>query len=273
VSAPEIWKERFRVRSYEVEPDGRLRIVVLARMLQEAAWQHAHRLGKGFAERESGALFWVLSRLRVRMDRYPRWGDEFTIRTWPVGTDRLLAIREFVLDDDQGTLGRVASGWLVVDGTTGRPVRPEKLVGDLHVSASEFDGDLLKLGALADIEPGEVQAVQFHDIDQYRHANNTAYLEWMIDAIAARADGGTGLPGAGDGGIAPIHELSINFLKELVAGENYRTRIADAASTIECEILRATDEAAICRARMTWKPERMPSMTVQTRAISADSGR
>ncbi|MEE8441521.1 MAG: hypothetical protein V3S41_07360 [Spirochaetia bacterium] len=69
MNAPAIFEEGFRVRSYEVEPDGRLRIVVLARMLQEAASQHAQLLGKEFAERESGALFRVIARLRFRVRR------------------------------------------------------------------------------------------------------------------------------------------------------------------------------------------------------------
>jgi len=194
VSVPARLEERFRIRSYEVEPDGRLRLVVLGRMLQEAAWQHAQMLGKGFAERESGALFWVLSRLRLRMDRYPRWGDEFTVRTWPVGTEKLLAVREFALLDGDRVLGRATSGWLVVDGTSGRPVRPQKLVADLPVTPTEFNGDLARLPDLSDAIPQDPRIVQYHDIDQYRHANNTAYLEWMIDAVAAAVRTQMGAP-------------------------------------------------------------------------------
>jgi hypothetical protein len=63
---PREHREEVLVRSYEIDPDGRLRPVVLLRMLQEAAWQHASLLGKGFHQRAEGELFWVLSRLRLQ---------------------------------------------------------------------------------------------------------------------------------------------------------------------------------------------------------------
>ena len=249
MNAPAQLEQRFRVRSYEVEPDGKLRIVVLARMLQEVAWLHASLLGKGFVERESGALFWVLSRLRCRIDRYPRWGDEFTIRTWPVGTDRLLAVRDFAVIDADGVMGRMTSGWLVVDGSTSRPVRPETLVGDLPLTPSEFDGDLSKIRPPADSVPGPVRTVQHHDIDQYRHVNNAAYLEWMIDAVAEaqRIRSGESVRELGR-----VQTLAVDFLKELVVGEEYRAMISDGKGETDCEIARSSDSESVCRSRMTW---------------------
>jgi len=251
-------EEHFRVRSYEVDPDGQLRIVVLARMLQEAAAHHAQLLGKDFEERESGALFWVISRLRFRIDRYPRRGDEFKIRTWPVGTMRLLAIREFAMLDESGVMGQVSSAWLAVDGSSGRPVRPETIVGDWHVTPSEFESDLSRLSPLGEMEAGDPRTVQYHDIDQNRHVNNTAYLEWMIDAVAARRRtlrGGFGDSTMSAIEIGPIHELSIDFMKELTVGEEYCCRVADGDGVTECDIIRAADAEPICRARMTWKEE------------------
>lgn len=254
MSVPPRMEEQFRVRSYEIEPDGQLRIVALARMLQEVAWLHASMLGKGFAERESGALFWVLSRLRVHVGRLPRWGDTFTIRTWPVGTDRLLAVRDFLMFDGEGVMGRMTSGWLVVDGSSGRPVRPEALVADLPLSPSEFDGDIERLRPPSEMTAVAADTVRYHDIDQYRHVNNAAYLEWIIDALAAR-DATRARSSAADPSavIRRIDGFSVDYLKELVLGDGYRTALAETDEQMWCEVSRATDGEHVCRARLHFK--------------------
>lgn len=221
-------RERFLVRSYEVEPDGRLRVVVLMRMLQEAAWQHASLLGKGFHHRSEGALFWVLTAMRLRIDRYPRWGEHVTVRTFPVGTQKLLAIREFVLlDEADAVLGRASSGWLIVDGGTGRPLRPQPVVADLVTTASEFNADLSRSPPLeAGTTTGSIP-VRYHDIDQYRHVNNAAYLEWVVDAIESER--------------SMTHEiagLSIDFLKETVLGDSYTVTLSRDADIDRFEVAR-----------------------------------
>lgn len=244
MSAPFRHELNVSVRSYEVEPDGRIRLVVLARLLQEAAWQHARRLGWGLINRESGSLFWVLSRLRLVVNRYPLWDEQFTIQTWPVGTQRVLAIRDFILADAAGELGRATTGWLVVDESSGRPVRPEKIVANAVSSPSAFPGDLDRIPELQEGEAGSRREVLYHDIDRYRHVNNTAYLEWMLDAIAVREAGEARVPNA--------DRMEIDFLKELTLGEEFRPRIHDEDSWSGCEIVRADDDEVICRARFHW---------------------
>jgi acyl-ACP thioesterase len=255
-------REHFTVRSYEVDPDGRLRVVALLRMLQEAAWQHASILGKGFHHREEGALFWVLARLRLRVDRYPRWGDDFTIRTYPVGTEKLLALREFALHDaSDAVIGRAASAWLVVDGGTGRPVRPQPMLEDIVLSEPELDverefsvglGREKGVDAQARSDPGEVRRVgphpvHYHDIDQYRHVNNAAYLEWVVDAV----DPARPMDSA-------VHTLAIDFLKETLLDDSYTVRLRSdggpTAPTDRFEVVRASDGEAAVRGRIEWRP-------------------
>jgi acyl-ACP thioesterase len=216
-------------------------------MLQETAWLHARLLGKGFAERSTGGLFWVLSRLRLQMERYPRWGDTFSITTWPVGTYRLFGIREFSLRDDSGHIGRAKSGWLVVDGGTGRPVRPERVVSDIPTLPSEFDAALDRLAEPEAPVDGPTGVVQHHDIDQYRHVNQAAYLEWVLDALSAGQVASTERPAAG-----VAVEISVDYLKELVLGEKYQTLIADNGAAT-CDVIRLPDREAMCRARLKWK--------------------
>ena len=242
---PREYRDEYLVRSYEVEPDGRLRLVVLLRMLQEAAWQHAHLLGKGFAERADGAYFWVLARLRLRMTRYPRWGERFSVRTFPVGTDRLLALREFSMHDSSGdVVGRAQTGWLIIDGGRGRPVRPQPIVADLPLSEPEYANDPGRIVPPESPRTVGPFPVQYHDIDQYRHVNNASYLEWVIDAL----DPGRAMT-------AQIEELAVDFVKETLLGDTYRVQLSCDESTDRFQILRGSDGAACARGFLRWRSE------------------
>ncbi len=240
---PREYRDEYLVRSYEVEPDGRLRLVVLLRMLQEAAWQHAHQLGKGFAERADGAYFWVLARLRLRMSHYPRWGDRVCVRTFPVGTERLLALREFSIHDASGdVIGRAQTGWLIVDGGRGRPVRPQPIVADLTLSDPEYGNGLGRIDPPASPRTVGPLPVQYHDIDQYRHVNNASYLEWVIDAL----DPDRSMT-------AQVEELGVDFLKETLLGDTYLVRLSCHDSTDRFEIIRGSDGEACARGFLRWR--------------------
>lgn len=203
--------DRYTVRSYEVTHEEQLRPVALLRMLQETAWNHARILGKGFSQRAHGELFWVLARLRVSLRRYPVWGESFTIRTYPVGTERLLAVREFVLCAEDEEIGAAWSGWLIVDGGGGRPIRPQSVVADVQTLPGSYQGSTARLPAVE--EAARIRssgAARLHDIDQYRHVNNASYLEWVLDALAPHE-----LPSGSP------HEIHADFLRETFVGQNY----------------------------------------------------
>jgi acyl-ACP thioesterase len=240
------YRDEYLVRSYEVEPDGRLRPVVLLRMLQETAWNHASRLGKGFSKRASGELFWVLSRLRVQIDAYPRWGERFTIQTYPVGTERLLAIREFALLDEAGdrVLGRAWSGWLILDGDAGRPLRPEPAVADIETLPAQYRGATDRITTLGNtpVETMFEGTVYHHDIDQYRHVNNASYLEWVLD----------GQPEERHRGEQPSL-IALDFVRETVRGDAFEVVAAREDSLDRFEVRHADGETAV-RGVLEWAP-------------------
>lgn len=236
----------FEVRSYEVDPDGKLSVVSLVQMLQEVAWLHASALGKGYADRSEDTRYWVLARLRIRMERYPAWGDVFTITTYPVGTDRLLALREFRIDDEAGALlGRVATGWLIVDGASGRPIRPQQLVQDLEVHDPAFAADMGKVPELDEtaVTLGPVP-VRYAEIDQYHHVNNAAYVSWVADAVAAQfgETAASGLPA--------ITGLAVDYLQETLISDRRSCRLSHdtVGGRYLVEVSRERDTTITCRA-------------------------
>ena len=143
-----VWSERFRLRSYETDPTGLASVATVCNYLQEVAGNHAFRLGLSVEHLHERRLTWVLARLRVLVDRYPRWREEITVETWPSGIDGLLGTRDFLLLDDDGErLARATSGWMVIDVDRRRPVRmPESVTSlaapDRERAVAELSGRL-----------------------------------------------------------------------------------------------------------------------------------
>jgi acyl-CoA thioesterase FadM len=116
--------KRFRVRSFEADPLGRLQVPILCRLLQEAATAHAAELGVAVDALVDSGVAWVLNRLDLHVQRWPRSDDEIVIETWPSAMNRLLTERRFRIVDSSGQeTGRASTLWLVLDLERRRPVR------------------------------------------------------------------------------------------------------------------------------------------------------
>ena len=121
----------FRVRSYECGPDGRATLPTICNYLQEAASLNAATLGfgKGDFAVKGENVSWVLTRMVVKMSRYPVWNDEVTVETFPRGGRRIVAWRDFEVKDAQGaTLGLATTEWMLIDLASRKIVAvPEKV--------------------------------------------------------------------------------------------------------------------------------------------------
>jgi acyl-ACP thioesterase len=67
------------VNSFLVNPQKRLGLYGLLNLLQDTAWIHATHLGHGYDNMLLEETAWVLTRQKVRMTEWPKWGDEIQI--------------------------------------------------------------------------------------------------------------------------------------------------------------------------------------------------
>ncbi len=190
--------------SYLCAPDDRVGLDGIAGLFQEAAWQHARRLGVAFTEAES-PVFWALHRLGLRIHRRPVWGERITITTWPSRIERLFAMREYTIhsgngendgdrpsrDDNSGELlVEGSSSWLVLRTRDSRPEPPAR-----HFPEGDLQGEYaieMPLGRLPTIGDDEaaplLTGVRWHpvrpsDTDRNAHVNNTRYAQWFTDEV------------------------------------------------------------------------------------------
>ncbi|MBL7146571.1 MAG: acyl-ACP thioesterase [Phycisphaerae bacterium] len=178
-------EEKFTVKSYECRPDGNIKTACLMQYLQEAAALHAEQLGFGVDSLNTINSYWVLSNLRIEINRLPKWNDEITVKTWPSGYNRLIATREFVAKDQNNCeLFRAGSQWMVLDKRSNRPKNLFHLDLSLpKTGAKVLSEKLIRLEPQDDYSQADRISVPYSSIDLNGHVNNTEYVRWGIDAL------------------------------------------------------------------------------------------
>ncbi len=224
----------FDVRTYECGPDGRASLPTICNYLQEAASRNAESLkfSKTNFDAAGENISWVLTRLRVKMDRYPRWEDRATVATWPSGGRRIVAYRDFEIRDAAGAhLGSATSEWMLIDLSSRRVV---PIPGYVFSCVNTARGRILGETPFAKLRwegPAEANAGTFRakrgDIDMNGHVNNVHYVEWLLEGVPA------------DAGVC--RDFDIVFKAETLAGEDVNAACVEQAPGTRLHRLFAAD--------------------------------
>lgn len=208
-SLPEKYQLKDIIRSYEIDAFGKLSLTSLLYYFQEAANHHATALNWGLEYLSSINKIWVLSRLKVVIEKYPRHKDEIAINTWPRGADGFFAYRDYqVMLNNQPVINAVSS-WLILDQSSHRPTKVDqigKLLPKYEESHIPFPDH--KLPNLIKPELIFEKKVNFSDIDINQHLNNARYIEIITDALSDSLSNSF-----------EIREIDIQYLHESQQGE------------------------------------------------------
>ncbi len=245
----------YLVRGFDCGWGGPLQVLPMANFLQEAAGEHAVELGFGIPELNAKGLTWMLVKADLRIDRLPRWGERIRAKTWPSGLDRLLALRDIMLETEAGEpLVRAVYAYLVVDLEARRPVRPERALpelADIDVTALGHCVGDFRFGMEA-LEP-RLRETSFRQEacprhrDDNGHVNNAHIIDWLVDAVPEPVRG------------AAPSGIRIDFVKEVLVGEAVALVHGGAAPAgegspatrrIVTEALRG--EECVARAEIAW---------------------
>ena len=212
---PPILEREYPVLLNDVGPDGELRSWIFFDFLQDIAARHAELLGCGMSRLRELGIIWVLSRIRLRIDSFPSFGDTLRIRTWPSGFQKLFATRQYqVFSMDTGKeIAAGSSFWLTLDFHSLRPIPPAKTVNGLlphNPDRPFYFPDLGKLPAAEELSPVYHTAGQ-SVIDYNDHVNNAVYARYAQDWLAAVR-----------GGPVKIRDIQLNFNHAVKFGQTLR---------------------------------------------------
>ena len=242
-----ILEQDYGIRSYEIDAGGRLSIPSIFNLLQDAASNHALRLGVSVHQLLEKNYTWVLSRMMLKMHGFPAWRDPVRIRTWPSGIQTVFAMRDFeILDKTGRILGSAVSAWIVIDADKRRPVRPTSFADQINSveGMRAFDHPLNKLPKVDAADVENRFFVRYHDLDINQHVNNVSYVEWLLESI----------PGFGRQGLT-LEELEINYLGEAFKGDRIISMCQKdnlSGARFSHSIVREEDQQELVRARTCW---------------------
>ncbi|MBO4927761.1 MAG: hypothetical protein J5379_05865 [Clostridiales bacterium] len=205
---------RFTIIGPETDIYDRLHYHALFAMLQEAACLDADHNGFGADVMDKIPACWLLLRMKVVMDRIPKWKDVIYIKTWSCGFEKVLFNRDFdILDENMQRIGQATSVWVIAHKGDHRPMRPMSIPGmSVYESKEKSERKAEKLFPIREEEREGLSKMtrfaDYSDIDRNMHVNNTRYIAWSADAYYASVPTDT-----------PIKELSICYASEVHPGE------------------------------------------------------
>jgi len=201
----------FSVRSYECGPDGRATLVSICNYLQEAASLHAASLGFSKTDFESAGqnITWVLTKLRVKMTRFPAFGENVVVGTCPRSGRRITAGRDFELTVGDERIGVATSEWMVIDLSSRKivPVPPHvyELANDERPRTLGDDPFTKLRWDCREAAGASRFRARRGDIDLNGHVNNARYVEWIVETLPFAS--------------SSIADFEIVFKSETLAGD------------------------------------------------------
>ncbi len=180
-------KTNYKVRIADANAQAKLKIPALFEMLQEAATEHAQKLGVDFGSLAPLGLSWALTKMSVKLEKLPSWNERVYIDTWPSERERIATYREFVAKSiENSTFFSARSQWVVFDLNSRRLARMEK-IKDFPRDAQHFANNETfenQLKRPAKDSPSIECSVRNNDIDLNGHVNNSIYIVWAIQSLS-----------------------------------------------------------------------------------------
>lgn len=181
-----IWETTFRVRAFDVDANDRLKVNSILDYFQDAASNDAERLNFGYSSFVPMGLTWVLSWAKFEFIHYPKFMDEIKIVSWGKKQHKLYSIRDYLmLNIKEEIICRGTSAWLLLDVKSLRPKILPQLFPEIkmHDTKDALIDLPKKITHDSQLDLIYSTQVRYSDIDLNQHANNAAYIKFLLDCF------------------------------------------------------------------------------------------
>jgi len=180
----------YRVRFDEATPRGMLRGSALLGYVQDVAWRHSEALGFPRDWYGEKSVAWLVRAVEARiLARIPD-GETVAVTTRLTGYRKVMARRETVVTGPAGELWAVVLiDWAMTDGRT-----PVRIPAEFEHAPIDGPGPFAPVRVDLPPSPPDATLLRFsprlRELDPMNHANNSVYIDWLDEAVAAAgADG------------------------------------------------------------------------------------
>lgn len=193
-----IFEETYFLSASESNAEQELSLPLLMSKIIDIATAHANSLGIGNPSMTDIKAGWVLSRVTIEMQSYPKVNTSYTISTWIEDFNRHFSARGFKISSPDGeiTYGYVRSIWMVmstedhsnvglshfklptemIDGTV-PPIEKQQRHTAIVTPEEAFVGK----NEIIATHPAFAYRFKYCDLDYYRHVNTVRYVTLILN--------------------------------------------------------------------------------------------
>ncbi len=242
---PQKYIQEVTIHTYETDQKGKAKLLALFNIMLEAAWAHAQLSDLGHHKLKLNNMFWVLSRLHIRVNRFPIWQEHLSLETWSSGTDGMFGYREFLLKDKQGNILLSANtAWLILNLETHKMVsfrgREEELP---YYHNEEVCPKPKRIRFNPNTEQATYFPIQYSEIDINKHLNSVKALERVLNNYSICFQDSH-----------EIEYIEINYLKESF-GNDYIAVVQEGKNNLlqQSALVRKSDNEILSLYQIKWR--------------------
>ncbi len=221
----------------------------VAEYMQDTALRHVLYLNIGVEQLLEMNITWILTRIKIKMVRYPKPNETLAVQTWSPEVDRIYAHREFtVLNHKDEVLALASSLYNLLDLTTFKPLATKKVFDSFnrYYPQRNFPEIGSKIRLAGDFKTHHEVRVRIkeQDIDMNHHVNNVKYINWILDAVQDKLKG------------KKAEIVEINYLNSSTLGESLILQSSFANcenSVLEHRIFKEHNSVPVVVAKTHWK--------------------
>lgn len=200
----------------EVDSYYKLRLDHIFSHFQNIADLHSKDMGTdGEALLDKSNVFWVLTKVKLKIAEIPRFSESIAIETWPLKAKGVRYDRDFLLSDGNKPLVMGSSEWCTLEYTTRKLRRVDSVAYPQDMPFREDRsgaGEFLRVKeTVYDTDFHHFYRSSFVDIDTNKHTNNVAYLRMVLNCFSPDEFEAMGLD-----------EFQINFLSQTFYGDEIK---------------------------------------------------
>ena len=156
-------------------------------LLEETAADHCYSIGHSLYDLLEQNVGWVLLSGFLQMERYPKYKEKITIRTWISSYSSIRGFRENIIyDEDHNIIGRGKGLWVFYDIQKRRPTKiwnEFKEKWPVNDEQSVTHDITKKIEAIDSEQITNEFNVNLYDTDTNKHVNNIRYLQWLMESL------------------------------------------------------------------------------------------
>lgn len=177
-------KKKFHIPHFFTNSQGNISLGALISLLVETSFYQASDVEKNIDTKNKN---WFIYRWMIEIKKNIKANDNIEISTIPVGFYKFYAYRDFFVEDNNKTLIKANSIFMLYDDSKNRAIK----IPEDYIKAYDSKKVLIKeqkLKRKKEYKNKKSILLRYSDIDTNNHVNNAKYFEFLEDILKERAD-------------------------------------------------------------------------------------